>query len=136
MCPIIKKHSFPKNMWFDDECKAAKRRVNNAKKVFLQCVHAHTRAEYFYPKRFYRRLLRIKKVQAQHKLHTTLLTMRQTSPKKVWNLINRERRELHLNSHIQPEKLYFHFKSLHESKVHTSEANIYWRLGCPSWMRI
>ena len=46
--------------------------------------------------------------------------MRQKSPKEFWNLINREKRERSTNSHLEPEKLYFHFKSLHESGAHTT----------------
>jgi len=38
---------FPKNRWFDEECKAAKRRVNDAKKVFLQCLNMQNRVEFF-----------------------------------------------------------------------------------------
>ena len=30
---------FPKNRWFDVECKAAKRGVNDCNKVFLQCLN-------------------------------------------------------------------------------------------------
>jgi hypothetical protein len=36
----------PKNPWFDKECKIEKKRVNKAKKIFLQDVNnKHSRAE-------------------------------------------------------------------------------------------
>ena len=85
---------FPKNRWFDDECKAAKQLVNDAKKVFLQCLNMQNRVEYFSKKRKYRSLIKSKKIEAQNKLHATLLMMRQKSPKEFWNLINKERRQL------------------------------------------
>ena len=53
-------------------------------------------------------------------LHATLLMMRQKSPKEFWNLINRERRECSTNSYLEPDKLYFHFKSLHECGAPTT----------------
>ena len=40
------KHSFPRNLWFDEECKAEKRSVNNAKKVFLQYINTLSRKDY------------------------------------------------------------------------------------------
>ena len=110
------KHSFPRNLWFDEECKALKRSVNNAKKLFLQDINTLSRKEYFLQKRRYRKIIKTKKYQAQEKLHSILLTAKYKNPKEFWALINRERRESKPRVYLDPDIFYFHFKSLHGIK--------------------
>ena len=57
----IQLKTFPKNSWFDDECKLEKKRTNEAKKAFLKDVNEHARAGFFTLKRRYKKLVKQKK---------------------------------------------------------------------------
>ena len=101
------KNSFPRNLWFNEECKALKRNVNNAKKLFLQDINTLSRKEYFLQKRRYRKIIKTKECQAQEKLHSILLTAKYKNLKEFWVLINRERRESKPRVYLDPDILFF-----------------------------
>ena len=65
-CIWSTKGKFPRNGWFDTECKAQKRLLHNAKKRFVDSPHNHSLlTAYFKTKSDYKRMTKIKKELAR-----------------------------------------------------------------------
>ena len=104
---------FPRNSWFDRECKLEKTKLNKLKKAFLQNPTAETRAKFYSLRRDYKKLTKHKKALAQTKLHNKLLQVRCNDPKTFWKIIGVANKKPTKHS-VDAYKLYCHFKSLHE----------------------
>ena len=79
-------NGFPNNHWFDDECKAQKRKVNDANNNFYLSPRNEDRPKaYFREKKIYKSV--VKKKETMYKLHTKLLSTRKENQKQFWKLI-------------------------------------------------
>ena len=108
--------SFPRNKWFDMECKTMKRKVNDAKKRFTCQPHVlHLREAYFMGKKQYRKLLKRKKEAATYTLHHLLINTHRNNPRKFWKLLSSAKSMDDTNTPINPQALLNHFKTLNET---------------------
>ena len=106
--------SFPKNAWFDNQCKCQKRIVNNCKQLWLiQPSVAAIRDEYL---KLYKSLIKRKKQYYQSQLHSKLLVTHSKRPHELWNLINKLNPVSKKITSVSPTLLFLHFKSLNEQE--------------------
>ena len=87
------KKCFPRNAWFDDECKKKKRIVNDAKRAFLLDNTAITKSIYFVQKREYKNLIKFKKRKDIEQLHSKLVEVQRMNPAEFWKLENKKRKQ-------------------------------------------
>ena len=76
-CIWSTKGKFPRNGWFDTECKAQKRLLHIAKKRFVDSPHNHSLlTAYFKTISDHKRMTKIKKELARPKFHQLLMNTR------------------------------------------------------------
>ena len=106
-------NGFPNNHWFDAECKAQKRKVNDAKNN----LYLNPRDE------DKRKAIKKKKQETMYKLHTRLLSTCKENPKQFWKLIPKAKVQHQQNSTIDPKQFLSHFPKLNEAdKLTTPQA--------------
>ena len=98
-------NGFPYNHWFDAECKAQNRKVNDAKNNFyLSPRDEDRRKAYFSEKKIYKRVIK-KKQETMYKLHTKLLSTRKENPKQFWKLIQKAKVQHKQKQHYNPKTM-------------------------------
>ena len=108
--------SFPRNSWFDEECKAQKKLVRQAGKL-LQCNPNDTEArqKFWSEKKDFKALTRRKKRQAIQHLHQKLESLKTLNPRIFWQQINRvAHQESSHHIPISLDNIFLHFKDLNE----------------------
>ena len=114
---VEKTRAFPRNKWFDGECKSQKRIVNDAKKLFNALpTDCHLREEYFFQKRVFKKLLKRKKQSAQFQLQMELIRTRNKKPSDFWKLVNKTKQCKDNTIPIDPNVLFEHFKLLNKAE--------------------
>ena len=105
--------TFPKNKWFDTECKLQKRRVNDAKKKFISLPNNPlVRQSYYQEKKKFKTLLKTKKKEASSNLHALLMTTYRADPQKFWRLVSRSRPKQDTALQVDPCILRGYFEGL------------------------
>ena len=88
--PVNKRNTnpFPRNSWFDKECKAMKSSVNRlAKKMKKNPNSVRIRREFWNERKHYKRLIRKKKRAAVSVFHQNLQSFRSKDPRTFWKYI-------------------------------------------------
>ena len=110
--------TFPRNKWFDRECKVKKRRVNDVKKKFVALpYYPNCRDSYYQENKKYKNLVKAKKQNASSHLHSLLMTTYKRDPRNIWKIISRARLKQGVTSEVDPYKLREYFQVLNISSA-------------------
>ena len=127
----VKKHStnhsrkrklnskFPRNLWFDSDCKVQKRLVNRlGKSLKANPNDCEMRASFLSEKSKYRAMIKCKKRQAASVLHSKLESFRTNNPRYFWQWIRNVSGQSSSESiPVSLEKMKEHFEQLNSAQV-------------------
>ena len=117
-CIWTTKSKFSRNGWFDAECKAQKRLLNNAKKRFVNSPHNHSlQTAYFKTQSDYKRMTKNKKELARQRFHQLLMNTQKNNPRDFWKYISKAKVQRPSKQVLTPQRL---FKSLNEEECYGS----------------
>ena len=114
---------FPINSWFNDECKAQKRLVNEIKKMFLQQPNnTNLREQFFKGKKVYKKIIKARKRVAEMNFHKNLLTSQNNNPRDFWKTVkDLRKKDKHTETDVNPKEMMSHFQNLNMKR--SSEQN-------------
>ena len=108
------KNKFPKNMWFDKQCKEKKKEFQKAAKRAKENVNNLMLRELMWKeRRIYKSLIKKKKRQAISKLHSEVMEYKTKNPHEFWiKIASVTKQESSTDIPITLEELRIYFKSL------------------------
>ena len=81
---------FPRNAWFDKDCKQQKKVVNClVKKLKNDYTNNDIKEAYWVQRNIYKKLLKVKKSAVIKRQHSTLLHLSTSNPRQYWQAINK-----------------------------------------------
>ena len=125
--------AFPRNGWFDDECKMQKRVVNSSARECRCDPDCVRKEKYWRERKIYKELIRMKKRKA---FNIKLSNLRTTHPREFWKVVSKAAAVHHKCIPIDMVDMAAYFQTLNKNAqiIYTFATTFLFLPRMTSWM--